>query len=52
MINVIEHGNTYHETICTTCYCKFSYTRTDIMKYDGVKEVRCPECNSCNEVGE
>lgn len=51
MINVIKHGNTFNTIECSNCHCEYSYTKTDISIYDGVKEVRCPECNSCNIIG-
>lgn len=52
MINIIKHGNTYNSTVCSNCECEFTYTKTDIHICDGVKEVRCPECDKCVIVGE
>ena len=53
-MNIIQHGNNYHEATCPICKCKFGYLNRDItvMKESETlsmpeifsEYVICPEC--------
>ena len=54
-MEVIKHGNTYKQIICSECNCTFSYCKKDIKEtylYDPesdcncilYKYIHCPEC--------
>ena len=54
-MNIIQHGNKYHEATCPSCNCKFGYLDRDIIVMEDHKPSRrfpemhstyivCPEC--------
>lgn len=46
MITVIKHGNTTRTVNCPICDCVFICHKKDILTCCGVKEIKCPECDS------
>lgn len=52
MITVIKHGNTTRTVNCPICDCVFICHKKDILTCCGVKEIKCPECDTYVIVGE